>query len=85
MAGPHIAEALNVECIEIPLTIQVPLFCSFTMPWSRTSSFPHPFAIPSVPCRPAYNYSSYIAIEEAMFFPIREKFNVFRKVIANNM
>ncbi|KAF8480636.1 hypothetical protein JB92DRAFT_3040487 [Gautieria morchelliformis] len=35
MAGVHIAEALNI-----------PYFRAFTMPWSRTVQYPHPFISP---------------------------------------
>ncbi len=38
MGGVHIAEKL-----------QIPFFVAFTMPWSRTREFPHPFAVPPVP------------------------------------
>lgn len=39
MSGVHIAEAL-----------QIPYFRAFTMPWTRTSAYPHAFMV-SVPFR----------------------------------
>lgn len=40
------------------------MFTAFTMPWSRTTVFPHPFAVPKVPMGPFYNYTSYIAVDQ---------------------
>lgn len=70
MGGVHIAEKL-----------EIPIFTAFTMPWTRTATFPHPFAIPSIPMGSGYNYSSYLAIEHAMWQPLRSKFNTFREKI----
>ena len=38
MAGVHIAEKLGI-----------PFFGVFTMPWTRTSAYPHPFATTDTP------------------------------------
>jgi UDP:flavonoid glycosyltransferase YjiC (YdhE family) len=37
MAGLHIAEAL-----------QIPYYRAFTMPWTRTRTYPHAFAVPEI-------------------------------------
>jgi len=72
LAGPHIAEKLNI-----------PIFISFTFPWSRTTEIPHSFASPKVAMGPFYNYSSYIAVEQALWLPLVGKFNTFRKEVLN--
>ncbi|KIY50979.1 UDP-Glycosyltransferase/glycogen phosphorylase [Fistulina hepatica ATCC 64428] len=46
MAGVHIAEALKI-----------PYFRTFTMPWTRTTAFPHPFLSPPVDS-PRFNSGS---------------------------
>ncbi|KAF8964439.1 glycosyltransferase family 1 protein [Flammula alnicola] len=46
MAGVHIAEALNI-----------PYFRTFTMPWTKTSEFPHAFLSPPVES-PTFNSAS---------------------------
>ncbi|KAH9480450.1 Sterol 3-beta-glucosyltransferase [Psilocybe cubensis] len=46
MAGVHIAEALNI-----------PYFRTFTMPWTKTSEFPHAFLSPPVDS-PTFNAAS---------------------------
>eukprot|EP01119_Soliformovum_irregulare_P004241 TRINITY_DN1524_c0_g1_i1.p1 TRINITY_DN1524_c0_g1~~TRINITY_DN1524_c0_g1_i1.p1 ORF type:complete len:646 (+),score=199.34 TRINITY_DN1524_c0_g1_i1:1073-3010(+) len=70
MAGPHIAQKLKI-----------PVMCSFTMPWSRTTLFPHPFAVPPFPMGSGYNYASYVAVETGMYVPLRNKFNHFRREV----
>eukprot|EP01117_Protostelium_nocturnum_P013573 TRINITY_DN5076_c0_g1_i1.p1 TRINITY_DN5076_c0_g1~~TRINITY_DN5076_c0_g1_i1.p1 ORF type:complete len:986 (+),score=251.05 TRINITY_DN5076_c0_g1_i1:63-3020(+) len=65
--GPHVAEKLNI-----------PLFCAFTMPWSRTTETPHPFAMPTIKGGPAYNWASYVAVDEGTFTPVRGVYNRFR-------
>ncbi|KAJ7044079.1 glycosyltransferase family 1 protein [Mycena alexandri] len=47
MSGVHIAEALNI-----------PYFRTFTMPWTKTSEFPHAFLSPPVES-PTFNAASY--------------------------
>ncbi|PRP73521.1 hypothetical protein PROFUN_02530 [Planoprotostelium fungivorum] len=65
--GPHVAEKLKI-----------PIMAAFTMPWSRTTEVPHPFAAQNLFGGPAYNYASYVAVEEGTFAPIRGTFNRFR-------
>src|SRR4051794_8732912 len=60
---------------------KVPLFIAFTMPWSRTTAFPHPFAVPPVPLGASFNYSTYIAVENSLWIPIRSKFHRFREML----
>ncbi len=68
MVTPHVAEALRV-----------PLFCAFTMPWSRTRAFPNPFATTPASLGGTYNYLSYVMVEQAMWQPLRERVNVWRQ------
>jgi len=67
----HIAEKLNI-----------PIFSAFTMPWSRTSRIPHPFAVPSrkmISESGCYNYSSYVCVEDGLWIPVKKQLNRFRK------
>jgi sterol 3beta-glucosyltransferase len=50
------------------------------MPWSRTTDFPHPFAVPAVKMGAVYNYTSYIAVDQGLWIPLSKKFNNWRKV-----
>lgn len=45
MGGIHIAEALRI-----------PYFRAFTMPWTRTRTYPHAFAVPERKMGGGYNY-----------------------------
>uniref|UniRef100_A0A6B2L0G3 sterol 3beta-glucosyltransferase n=1 Tax=Arcella intermedia TaxID=1963864 RepID=A0A6B2L0G3_9EUKA len=65
MAGVHIAEKLKI-----------PLFVGFTMPWSRTKYFPHGFA--NSFGNSWTNYYTYVAIDFAMWMPIKDLFDDFR-------
>ncbi len=56
MAGIHIAERLNI-----------PYFMAFTMPWTRTKAYPHPFAVTERHLGGAYNYMSYVTIEQILW------------------
>ncbi|CAG8714331.1 585_t:CDS:2, partial [Scutellospora calospora] len=56
MSGIHIAEAL-----------EIPYFRAFTMPWTRTRTYPHAFAVPYHDLKGPYNYSSYVLIENAFW------------------
>jgi len=73
-AGPggiHISEKLGI-----------PLFVAFTMPWSRTKSFPHPFGVPPVSfLGPLYNYATYLLVDRALWIPIKGLYNKFRTEI----
>ncbi|KAL7749219.1 Sterol 3-beta-glucosyltransferase [Sorochytrium milnesiophthora] len=75
-AGYHIAERL-----------QIPLFRSFLMPWTRTTAFPHPFAIPDARTQKlllggkagGYNYMSFSTMEQLMWMGTRSAVNAWRK------
>jgi len=51
MSAYHVAEKL-----------QVPLFGAFTMPFTRTRTYPHPFANPETPLGGIYNYMTHLLI-----------------------
>jgi sterol 3beta-glucosyltransferase len=65
MAGVHIAETLNI-----------PYFGSFTMPWTRTKHYPHPFA--SSHLGGGYNYMSHLLMEQIFWIGISPMVNKFR-------
>ncbi|KZS92128.1 UDP-Glycosyltransferase/glycogen phosphorylase [Sistotremastrum niveocremeum HHB9708] len=67
MAGVHIAEALNI-----------PYFRAFTMPWSKTSEFPHAFISPPVES-PAFNSGTYILFDNVFWVASRGQINRWRK------
>eukprot|EP01116_Phalansterium_solitarium_P017027 TRINITY_DN4099_c0_g1_i1.p1 TRINITY_DN4099_c0_g1~~TRINITY_DN4099_c0_g1_i1.p1 ORF type:complete len:1259 (+),score=483.00 TRINITY_DN4099_c0_g1_i1:314-3778(+) len=68
MASYHVAEKLGV-----------PLFLTFTMPWTRTRTYPNPFAVPASPLGGAYNYMTYRLIETVFWQPIRGQVNAYRE------
>jgi sterol 3beta-glucosyltransferase len=67
MAGVHIAEALNI-----------PYFRTFTMPWTKTSEFPHAFISPPVEA-PAFNSTTYILFENVMWAATSGQINKWRQ------
>lgn len=67
----------HIHCAE---ALHVPLHMVFTMPWSPTSAFPHPFArIPPGPHRPVRNYLSYAVVELLAWSGIGNLVNDFRE------
>lgn len=68
MAGIHIAEALKI-----------PYFRAFTMPWTRTRSYPHAFAVPEHKRGGAYNYVTYIMFDNVFWKAIASQVNRWRK------
>lgn len=58
---------------------QVPVMHVFTMPWSATKDFPHPFLVPEKDKGPAYNLSTWKLIENGMGAGTLLKINEFRK------
>lgn len=72
MAGIHIAEGLGI-----------PFFGAFTMPWTRTRAFPHPFAIPEHPMGGSYNYMTYVLIEQVLWKGIGWQVNRWRRQSLN--
>lgn len=68
MAGYHIAEAL-----------QIPFFRAFTMPWTRTRTYPHAFAVPDTKMGGAYNYMTYTIFDQVFWRAIAPQMNRWRK------
>jgi sterol 3beta-glucosyltransferase len=68
MAGFHIAEKLGI-----------PYLTSFTMPWTRTSHFPHPFAVPDIPTGLGYNTMTWALMDGVYWKGIQSIVNRFRK------
>ncbi|KAF7980122.1 hypothetical protein HWV62_39545 [Athelia sp. TMB] len=67
MAGVHIAEALNI-----------PYFRCFTMPWTKTSAFPHAFLSPPVEA-PTFNAASYVLFDNVMWTATSGQINRWRR------
>lgn len=57
----------------------IPTMHVFTMPWSATKEFPHPFLVPDRDKGPAYNLSSWKLILNGMGAGVLPKVNEFRK------
>lgn len=56
MAGVHIAQAL-----------QIPYFRAFSMMWTRTRAYPHPFVVPKQKLGGNYNYLSYVIVDKFLW------------------
>ncbi|KAJ4469003.1 hypothetical protein C8R41DRAFT_634859 [Lentinula lateritia] len=67
MAGVHIAEALHI-----------PYFRTFTMPWTKTSEFPHAFLSPPVDS-PTFNSASYVLFNNVMWAATSGQINRWRR------
>lgn len=67
MAGVHIAEAL-----------QIPYFRTFTMPWTKTSAFPHAFLSPPVDA-PTFNSASYVLFDNVFWTATSGQINRWRR------
>ncbi|KAI0317501.1 hypothetical protein OF83DRAFT_1058536 [Amylostereum chailletii] len=67
MAGVHIAEALHI-----------PYFRTFTMPWTKTRSFPHAFLSPPVES-PTFNATSYVLFDNVFWTATSGQINRWRK------
>ncbi|AET37332.1 sterol 3-beta-glucosyltransferase Ecym_1074 [Eremothecium cymbalariae DBVPG len=67
MAGIHIAEAL-----------QIPYFRAFTMPWTKTRSYPHAFIVPDQRRGGNYNYFTHILFENIFWRGISAQVNKWR-------
>ncbi|WVQ68322.1 uncharacterized protein L199_006529 [Kwoniella botswanensis] len=72
MAGIHIAEALKI-----------PYFRAFTMPWTRTSAYPHAFMVPAFEMGPSFNYSTYVLFDNIMWKATAGQINRWRKKYLN--
>ncbi|CAO3690818.1 unnamed protein product [Umbelopsis ramanniana] len=68
MIGVHMAEKLGI-----------PYFRAFPMPWTRTRSFPHPFATPNSPKGRLYNDMTYVLIDHVMWRGTSTQINNFRR------
>ncbi|KAF5314999.1 hypothetical protein D9619_007125 [Psilocybe cf. subviscida] len=67
MAGVHIAEALNI-----------PYFRTFTMPWTKTTEFPHAFLSTSVES-PTFNAASYVLYGNVIWAATSNQINRWRR------
>ncbi|KAG6918321.1 hypothetical protein DXG01_015179 [Tephrocybe rancida] len=67
MAGVHIAEALGI-----------PYFRTFTMPWTKTTEFPHAFLSPPVES-PAFNSASYVLFSNVLWTATSGQINKWRR------
>jgi len=68
MAGIHIAEAMKI-----------PYFRAFTMPWTRTRTYPHAFAVPDVKMGGGYNYMTYTIFDTLFWKASAGQINRWRK------
>eukprot|EP01133_Synstelium_polycarpum_P007913 gene7913-9291_t len=67
-AGPHIAEAL-----------QIPFFHSFTMPFTRTRTYPNPFApFASSQLGGVFNLATHMMMEKILWQPVAGQINTWR-------
>ncbi|KAI0789591.1 hypothetical protein C8Q75DRAFT_142849 [Abortiporus biennis] len=66
-AGVHIAEGLNI-----------PYFRVCTMPWSKTTQFPHPFISPPVET-PRFNSISYVLFDNVLWAATSNQINRWRR------
>ncbi|KAK9702810.1 Sterol 3-beta-glucosyltransferase [Basidiobolus ranarum] len=72
MAGVHIAEKLDI-----------PFYSCFTMPWTRTRSYPHPFAVPDHHIGGSYNYMTYMLFDQVFWKGTGWQINRWRKKLLN--
>ncbi|KAJ3103109.1 Sterol 3-beta-glucosyltransferase [Phlyctochytrium planicorne] len=84
MAGIHIAEKLGgllgISKFECNLnTLDIPFFGAFSMPWTRTRAFPHPFAVTERHLGGGYNYMSYIMMDQILWKGTSYQVNRWRK------
>ncbi|KAI8074426.1 hypothetical protein BC940DRAFT_288215 [Gongronella butleri] len=68
MVGVHIAEKL-----------EIPYFRSMPFPWTRTTKFPHPFAMQNLAGTPVYNDMTYTLIDTALWTGTSKAINRFRR------
>ncbi|ODQ56617.1 UDP-Glycosyltransferase/glycogen phosphorylase [Saitoella complicata NRRL Y-17804] len=72
MAGFHIAEALGI-----------PYFRAFTMPWTRTRTYPHAFVVPDHKMGGSYNYFTYVMFDNLFWKATAGQVNRWRKRTLN--
>lgn len=68
MIGIHIAEALNIA-----------YFRAFTMPWTRTKTYPQALIMPDQKKDSNYNYLTYVMYDHLVWFAISKYVNHWRK------
>ncbi|KAF2477933.1 sterol 3-beta-glucosyltransferase [Lindgomyces ingoldianus] len=68
MAGIHIAEAL-----------EIPYFRAFTMPWTRTRTYPHAFSVLEKKMGGAYNSFTYVTFDTIFWTAISGQINRWRR------
>jgi hypothetical protein len=86
MAGVHIAEALgprslSFSCLLHPLILfltDIPYFRAFTMPWTKTTEFPHAFIAPPAES-PAFNSGTYVLFDNVFWVATRGQVNRWRR------
>ncbi|KAL9088412.1 MAG: hypothetical protein Q9159_003112 [Coniocarpon cinnabarinum] len=67
MAGIHIAQAL-----------EIPYFRAFSMIWTRTRAYPHPFIVPKQKLGGNYNYLSYVIVDKFLWQASAYQINKWR-------
>lgn len=84
-ARPFVADAIianppsfgHIHCAE---ALGVPLHMVFTMPWTPTAAFPHPFTrLPQGALHPVKNFLSYLAADSLLWAGIGDLINAFRE------
>ncbi|KAG0148770.1 hypothetical protein CROQUDRAFT_669638 [Cronartium quercuum f. sp. fusiforme G11] len=68
MAGIHVAEAMGI-----------PYFRAFTMPWTRTRTYPHAFAVPDHKMGGGYNFMTYTVFDQVFWRATSSQVNRWRK------
>lgn len=68
MAGIHIAEAL-----------EIPYFRAFTMPWTRTRTYPHAFSVMEKKMGGGYNSLTYVTFDTIFWTAISGQMNKWRR------
>ncbi|CAO3582891.1 unnamed protein product [Absidia cylindrospora] len=68
MVGVHMAESL-----------EIPYFRSMPFPWTKTTKFPHPFAVSNLAGGRIYNDMTYLMIDMALWAGTSKPINRFRR------
>ncbi|KAK8854734.1 hypothetical protein IAR55_003473 [Kwoniella newhampshirensis] len=58
---------------------KIPYFRAFTMPWTRTTAYPHAFMVPAFEMGPSFNYSTYVLFDNIMWKATAGQINKWRK------
>lgn len=66
--GIHVAEAIGCYYMR-----------AFTMPWTRTSTYPQAFSVPNVDLGPQYNSMSYTVFDQVLWLASSGQINRWRK------